>query len=120
MSCHAEAQQAIDEQGKLNRVGTDIYVNFSSKFREIKLPEPGSMYDDFTHAEVKDMFIDRGFTVKESKECGAGGSMALLTMASPEEALRALAVMHNYAPEEYKFKNAAGLCVSFSSARKQQ
>ena len=85
------------------------------------------------------MFIDRGFTVKESKECGAGGSMvrliwklhlgivsgnsfqlknidrskimkrisynnakALLTMASPEEALRALAVMHNYAPEEYK------------------
>ena len=23
-------------------------------------------------------------------------------MASPEEALRALAVMHNYAPEEYK------------------
>jgi len=40
-------------------------------------------------------------------------------MASPEEALRALAVMHNYAPEEYKFKNAAGLCVSFSSARKQ-
>ena len=27
---------------------------------------------------------------------------ALLTMASPEEALRALAVMHNYAPEEYK------------------
>ena len=29
-------------------------------------------------------------------------SQALLTMASPEEALRALAVMHNYAPEEYK------------------
>ena len=99
----------------------------------------------------QDMFIERGFTVKESKECGAGGSMvtywfsflwkgvvggiglqhgdililfllwewrgvdtqclwwnidcvsqALLTMASPEEALRALAVMHNYAPEEYK------------------
>ena len=82
---------------------------------------------------LQDMFIERGFTVKESKECGAGGSMvrysflwqgghggppclhqcfqcpltqyafqALLTMASPEEALRALAVMHNYAPEEYK------------------
>ena len=32
MSCHAEAQQAIDEQGKLNRVGTDIYVNFRSSF----------------------------------------------------------------------------------------
>merc|ERR1719228_3137857 len=46
MSCHAEAQRAIEEQEKLNRVGTEIYVNFSSKFREIKLPEPGSMYDD--------------------------------------------------------------------------
>jgi len=85
----------------------------SSTLHVANLPE------DLTHVEVKDMFIERGFTVKESKECGAGGSMALLTMASPEEALRALAVMHNYAPEEYKFKNAAGLCVSFSSARKQ-
>ena len=48
------------------------------------------------------MFIQRGFTVKESKECGSSGSMALLTMANPEEALQALAVMHNYAPEQYK------------------
>lgn len=32
---------------------------------------------------------------------------ALLTMASPEEALRALAVMHNYAPEEYKVPNTS-------------
>ena len=24
---------------------------------------------------LQDMFIERGFTVKESKECGAGGSM---------------------------------------------
>ena len=28
MSCHDEAQRAIDEQEKLNRVGTEIYVNF--------------------------------------------------------------------------------------------
>ena len=34
MSCHAEAQQAIDEQGKLNRVGTDIYVNFRSLYTD--------------------------------------------------------------------------------------
>ena len=34
MSCHAEAQQAIDEQGKLNRVGTDIYVNFRSLYKQ--------------------------------------------------------------------------------------
>jgi len=33
---------------------------------------------------------------------------------SPDEALMALAVMHNLAPEELKFKNSAGLCVSFS------
>ena len=34
MSCHAEAQRAIEEQEKLNRVGTEIYVNFrlTSKF----------------------------------------------------------------------------------------
>ena len=25
----------------------------------------------------QDMFIERGFTVKESKECGAGGSMVV-------------------------------------------
>ena len=28
MSSHAEAQRAIDEQERLNRVGTEIYVNF--------------------------------------------------------------------------------------------
>ena len=35
--------------------------------------------------------------------------MALLTLPDPEEALRVLAVMHNYAPENCKFKNAVGL-----------
>merc|ERR1719436_68242 len=46
MSNPAEAKRAIQEQEKLNRVGTDIYVNFSSKFKEIRIPEPGSLYDD--------------------------------------------------------------------------
>merc|ERR1719427_2158651 len=73
--------------------------------------------EELTHTDVKEMFIERGFTVKESKECGASGTMALLTMASPDEALMALAVMHNHAPEQYKFKNTAGLCVSFSSKK---
>ena len=59
----------------------------SSTLHVANLPE------DLTHVEVKvniqsldhvatlklenlqDMFIERGFTVKESKECGAGGSM---------------------------------------------
>jgi len=83
----------------------------SSTLHVANLPE------DFSHSDVKDMFIEKGFTVKESKECGTGGNMALLTMASPDEALMALAMMHNYAPEEYKFKNVAGLCVSFSGKK---
>lgn len=81
----------------------------SSTLHVANLPE------ELTHAEVKDMFIERGFTVKESKECGTSNNQALLTMTGPEESLMALAVMHNYAPEDYKFKNTAGLCVSFSS-----
>merc|ERR1719193_997243 len=70
--------------------------------------------DELSHSHVKDMFTEAGFTVKESVECGASANMALLTMASPDEALLALAVMHNHAPGQYKFKNVAGLCVSFS------
>ena len=90
--------------------------------------------DGFGHADIKEMFIEKGFTVKESTECGQSGNMAILNMASPDEALLALAVMHNYAPPELKvrllgqfwflinyfifqFKNAAGLCVSFSSKK---
>eukprot|EP00092_Neocalanus_flemingeri_P000321 GFUD01000343.1.p1 GENE.GFUD01000343.1~~GFUD01000343.1.p1 ORF type:complete len:518 (+),score=179.07 GFUD01000343.1:61-1614(+) len=83
----------------------------SSTLHVANLPE------ELTPNDVKDMFIEKGFTVKESKECGTNGTMAFLTMASPDEALMALAVMHNYAPEEYKFKNTAGLCVSFSSKK---
>merc|ERR1719312_2450710 len=71
--------------------------------------------EDVSHAEVKEMFIDKGFTVKDSKECGNNSSQALLTMDGPDEAIMALATMHNYAPEDYKFKNKAGLCVSFSA-----
>eukprot|EP00090_Calanus_glacialis_P013007 TRINITY_DN21628_c0_g1_i11.p1 TRINITY_DN21628_c0_g1~~TRINITY_DN21628_c0_g1_i11.p1 ORF type:complete len:508 (-),score=183.12 TRINITY_DN21628_c0_g1_i11:125-1648(-) len=83
----------------------------SSTLHVANLPE------ELNHNDIKDMFIEKGFTVKESKECGASGTMALLTMASPDEALLALAVMHNYAPEQYKFKNTAGLCVSFSAKK---
>lgn len=80
----------------------------SSTLHVANLPE------ELNHSNVKDMFTEAGFTVKESVECGASANMALLTMASPDEALLALAVMHNHAPEQYKFKNVAGLCVSFS------
>ena len=43
MSCHAEAQQAIDEQGKLNRVGTDIYVNFRFPYTQTIAQEQEKM-----------------------------------------------------------------------------
>merc|ERR1719193_2152453 len=72
--------------------------------------------DAYTHTEIKDMFIERGFTVKDSKDCNGNSHMCYLFFASPDEALMALAAMHNYAPEELKFKNSNGLCVSFSKA----
>ena len=45
--------------------------------------------------------------MKESVECGGNSTMALLNMPSAEEALMALAVMHNYAPEDLKVKRLA-------------
>jgi len=70
--------------------------------------------EGFTHTDMKELFIEKGFTVKESSECGPSGNMAILIMPSPDEALMALAAMHNYAPQDMKFKNSSGLCVSFS------
>ena len=60
--------------------------------------------DGYGHTDIKEMFIEKGFTVKESTECGQSGNMAILNMASPDEALLALAVMHNYAPTELKVR----------------
>jgi len=73
--------------------------------------------EGLTHHDIKAMFIERGFTVKESKECAGNSSMCFIVMDSPDEALLALAQMHNFAPEEYKFKNANGICVSFSGKK---
>lgn len=73
--------------------------------------------EGLSHHEIKSMFIERGFTVKESKECAGNSSMCYLCMDSPDEALLALAQMHNFAPEEFKFKNANGICVSFSGKK---
>ena len=55
----------------------------------------------------QELFIEKGFTVKESVECGGNSTMALLNMPSAEEALMALAVMHNYAPEDLKVRRPA-------------
>ena len=38
--------RAVNEQSVLNRIGSDIFVNFSSKFKEVSLPEPGTLNDD--------------------------------------------------------------------------
>ena len=40
------AEHAVNEQHLLNRIGADIYVNYSSKVAEIRLPSEKGMPDD--------------------------------------------------------------------------
>ena len=75
--------------------------------------------EEMTVEDVKDLFIEKGFTVKEAVECGSGGQ-ALLTMPGPDEALLALAAMHNTLVDGFKSKNGNGLCVSFSASGGQR
>jgi hypothetical protein len=72
MAEHSEAQRAIAEQEKLNRVGTEIYVNFSNKFREIRAPEPGSMYDDGLTKDVTGEFPCQGQAAPALRQPGFG------------------------------------------------
>ena len=68
--------------------------------------------------ELKNYFVDAGFTVKDTQECGKDGSMALIQLASIEEAISALAKLHNKIPERIGTKKGElGLCVSFSNRR---
>ena len=76
------------------------------------MPRGSNRPGKLPHGEVKDMLLKRGFAVKESEECGTNGTMAMLTLSNPEEALGALAV---YALEGYKSKNDTGMGVSCSS-----
>ena len=46
-----------------------------------------------------------------------GSGMALVQMASVEEAIRALAKLHNKTPEGHKTRNNSGLCLSFSGRK---
>merc|ERR1719312_2282791 len=49
MSQPKEAMKAVNEQDQLNRFGSDIYVNYSNKFKEIMLPDPRSRdHDELT------------------------------------------------------------------------
>ena len=68
--------------------------------------------------DLKRYFVDAGFTVKETQECGKDGSMALIQLGSVEEAIAALAKLHNKIPETIGTKKGElGLCISFSNRR---
>ena len=68
--------------------------------------------------ELKGYFVDSGFTVKDTQECGKDGSMALVQLSSVEEAISALAKLHNKIPERIGTKKGElGLCISFSNRR---
>ena len=68
--------------------------------------------------ELRGYFVDAGFTVKDTQECGKDGSMALIQLASVEEAISALAKLHNKIPEKIGTKKGElGLCISFSNRR---
>ena len=68
--------------------------------------------------ELKSYFVDSGFTVKDAQECGKDGSMALIQLGSVEEAISALAKLHNMIPQKIGTKKGElGLCISFSNRR---
>ena len=68
--------------------------------------------------ELKSYFVDSGYTVKDTQECGKDGSMALIQLTSAEEAISALAKLHNKMPGNIGTKKGElGLCISFSNRR---
>ena len=40
------AEHAVNEQHVLNRIGADIYVNFSNKVNEIRMPDEKGLPED--------------------------------------------------------------------------
>jgi hypothetical protein len=73
--------------------------------------------EDVEREALRDYFIENGFTVKEIHDCGKDGSMALVQLGSVEEAIGALAKLHNKTSPYIKTKNSSGLCFSFSNRR---
>ena len=73
---------------------------------------------NFGSQELQKYLVERGYTVNEVQDCGKEGSnMALVQMATVEEAVRALAKLHNATPDGYTTKNNSGLCFSFSARK---
>lgn len=79
-----------------------------------------NMPDGFGKDKLRQYFVDNGFTVKDIQDCGKDGSMALVHLSSVEEAIGALAKLHNKTPEDFSTKNNSGLCFSFSNRRIQE
>lgn len=114
----------IDEEGLQKTFTRSSLHRFKSAMSEKKhmknLRPPSSTLhvsnipDGMEHADVKDLFVENGFTVVDSKDCDGKSKMCYLQMDSPEEALRALAVMHNHNSDKVKTENSKGLCVSFT------
>lgn len=72
-----------------------------------------------TMEDIRDMFAEKGFTVKDMRLIEDKKNMCILEFATPDEAMMALAVMHNYNSEEMEAKltqkgGSRGLCVSFT------
>jgi len=77
-----------------------------------------NMPDEFKAIDLQKYLIEEGLTVKDCQDCGKEGSgMALVQMATEQEAIKALAKFHNVTPEGIKTKNDAGLCFSFSGRK---
>ena len=76
-----------------------------------------NLAEDVEREALRDYFIESGFTVKEIHDCGKDGSMALVQLGTVEEAIGALAKLHNKTSPFIKTKNSSGLCFSFSNRR---
>ena len=67
---------------------------------------------------MRQYIVDHGYTVADIMDCSKGENhMCLIQMGSPEEAIKALAKLHNVNPEGYQTRNNAGLCFSFSGRK---
>jgi len=64
----------------------------------------GNIPEFHTIEDIRDMFCEQGFTVKDVRQIEGKTNMCILDFASPDEAMMALAVMHNFNSEEMKAK----------------
>ena len=75
--------------------------------------------EKFRTDALRQYLVEKGYTLVDVQEVGKENSMALVTFATVEEAVSALAKLHNITPEGYQTKNNSGLCFSFSSRKKK-